>query len=74
MDKAARVKTITEYEFLKSQLLDRADRPLVDAYALTFAIIVMDEKHRETFLDQIKSEVAGWNSLTREISATEERS
>jgi len=73
MERAARVKTVIEYEFLKSQLLDRGDRPLIDAYALSFAIIAMDEKYRETFLDSVKSEVKDWNFLTRELSPTQER-
>ena len=70
MDKAARIKTVKEYEFLKTQLLDQLDRPLVDWYALSFAILALPEKYRETFLESVKTEVEGWNRLTRALNQT----
>ena len=70
MDKAARVKTVKEYEFLKTQLLDQLDRPLVDWYALQFAILALPEKYQETFLESVKTEVEGWNHLTRALNET----
>lgn len=71
MGKAARIKTVNEYQFLKSQLLDREDRQLLDAYALSFAIVAMDVKHRYTFLKAVQSEVKDWNLLHRSLFANE---
>jgi len=68
MDKAARVKTVKEYEFLKTQLLDSLDRPLLDWYALSFALLALPEEYTETFLEGVKTEVEGWNRLTRALN------
>lgn len=68
MDKAARIKTLKEYQFLRTQLLDQLDRPLLDCYALTFGILTIPEKYADTFLEGVKTEVENWNRATRALN------
>jgi len=68
MDKAARVKIVKEYEFLRTQLLEPQDRSLLDTFALSFAVLALPEKYRETFLEAVKEEVSGWNLLHRALN------